>query len=646
MEKKQLKKIFNKNILKDKSFIKMVCFTIVLLLVLVLGNNFGYVSADGGFEYCLNLEDYQNSSIYDSTVDSSYINFYARNNISRDTYSNLGTIDFSVLSNNSVFDMSSIQYYAVQLGSSGNTIYFFDNLPRIFFYGTNGYQLQMPSDSHCYTAYMRYETNGTDLFNFSVSSDYVNELSLNYDSNRNVKWRQFDNIILSYANFPIYTVKQGWRSEYGDIYSAFNIGFCGDNGGGTNYFINMNYFSDSATPLIGFDNLVGVGNSSSGNLPENNMYAEYADWYLNNYSGNIPSNFRNMSVSFTSNLNDYINQQLANENGTTASDWVIYVDYSAFIDFYYKSVTDYGNIQISANLPENFANVSYTTPDIGSSTVYHWAASYEFPLYNNSDLGYNSAFDNVFHSPYNGYTTGFFMDGYKFANTANYVWTCPFSGLFAYMTPTSNSKFTNSNGVSYSIDITLYEIMQIIDANMINWSPEYEGLNQFKLTCDAQIMYVGDDSTVDYTSGWYSETFNLLTGESVTGSNAMLTNYNPYIDNTTDDYTNNLPSTSSGSSFTSVTTGNVTQTVTVSNEGAKYIPSIISSLIPSSFGDTSTGLANRFTTLVDSNNFITVMANTVPAIPTTVWTYLTEYLGISLYLLACAFVLRLILDLL
>ena len=67
MEKIELKKIFNKHIFKDKSFIKMVCFTIVLLLVLVLGNTFGYVSAEEGDCLYLNQPDYVNSSVYDST---------------------------------------------------------------------------------------------------------------------------------------------------------------------------------------------------------------------------------------------------------------------------------------------------------------------------------------------------------------------------------------------------------------------------------------------------------------------------------------------------------------------------------------------------------------------------------------------------
>ena len=47
----------------------MVCFTIVLLLVLVLGNTFGYVSADGDTSSILfmNQPDYVSSSVYDST---------------------------------------------------------------------------------------------------------------------------------------------------------------------------------------------------------------------------------------------------------------------------------------------------------------------------------------------------------------------------------------------------------------------------------------------------------------------------------------------------------------------------------------------------------------------------------------------------
>ena len=65
--------------------ISTVCFTVVMILVLVLGNCFGYVNASS-YEYCLNSSDFTNSSFYDSSVLSSYIDFASRDNISSSLY--------------------------------------------------------------------------------------------------------------------------------------------------------------------------------------------------------------------------------------------------------------------------------------------------------------------------------------------------------------------------------------------------------------------------------------------------------------------------------------------------------------------------------------------------------------------------------
>ena len=626
MEKIELKKIFNKHILKDKSFIKMVCFTIVLLLVLVLGNTFGYVSADGDTSNCVWLteEEYTASDVYDShNFFQGYMNLFSDINNSNATISsnvimNHDWSDTFTGENTADVDVSDFKYYLI-IGSA------YPSYWRVYFFPDDVYMYVESNALYTYYDIM----NSQDFYYCDITpwGDGTNVLTpycifpdtlLHGLGQWSGSFQDYymsvstgQSTFICSTNMPIYTYQtnRGWT--YGSYFNDLMAYLDGDD---TANIVNVNYRYDSGecVPLNGCDSLENCdnyGGISDGDDTsyENNLYANSADWTLNNYKGDIAKNYKSVSATFTSNLNDYINDI------DNIEDYSIEFDCNAYIEYYYTYVVDNGTI--SASLGSNFANVQYTTPSLGSSNTFRWSCSYYIPetiqSYQNYDHINCSDFAN------NGYSKTF-----------------GFNTLFAVMLP--NGTYTDSNG-THDISIGLSQLMQLMNEKSIGYAADAR--KTFKLTCTATIVH--DASGKE--SGSYSETFDLFTGESTTDDSSMLTNLNPSNDNS-DESASLVPTENNNS--VSASTGNVTQTVNVNNEGAKYIPSIISSLIPSSFGDTSTGLAQRFTTLVDSNNFITVMANTVPAIPSTVWTYLTEYLGISLYLLACAFVLRLILDLL
>lgn len=645
MEKR---KIF-KGLYKDKSFIKMICFTIVLILVLILGNTFGYVSADeisSEFDTYLNVADYNNSDIYTSNINwTPHFVSSANDSNQKTAFSSLRDIDFTSVSDvPSDFDFSDIKNYLVvgkPFPNSGVTLYLFPQEEIYLAFGNVGrFYLYTPEDNSTYYTLTIYSySDGTTLDHLTLDANewddvqpIINSFSLTYDNGMTMysnNWIANNDNYPLLCTFPIITTLQGYTNvsfDFGMVYKDFIL-----NNNDT-YVTNTNYMIGYNPSLNGFDNLLGVSNDSiENNDPNasNYMYADYADWYLNNYTGDIANRYRTVSAVFTSNLNDYINDSLVLGDSSTDSPYTIDFDFTCFVDFYYSYITDSSDTSIS--LGNNFISGSIGSSSSVLNKTYYWAASYEAP----DTMG--------------NYLVGMHIDASTFADN-NYIQEWPLSGLFAYMEPT-DSYVVSENGQKNNISLSLQSLMTLISNGVIyNSSNEHVELSNFRLTCTATIQYgdAFDDVFGDiYRSGTYSETFDLLTGESSLNSDSMLTNYNPYVENTDTDYSQ-LPSTETGtnSNSTTVTTGNVTQTVTVTNEGASYIPSLISKLLPTSLGDTGTGLVDTFSTMAQTNGWISVMASTVPAIPGTVWNYITDYLGISLYLLACAFVLRLILDLL
>lgn len=630
MEKR---KIF-KGLYKDKSFIKMICFVFVLLLGLILGSIYGYIDSDAAGGHLLNLTDYQSSSIYDSNI---YVQWFGGDSTSeRDSfvYDFLSTsLDISSLDTPSSFDSGSIKNFVTFGNSSTYDFYNYIFTDEAFFFPTSPYAYQWTVVQKGSPEYYYFDFTVTNPNNVWQGNVGNNSFTVMYFQeyfevgNDRYYYGQFGDA----NHFPSYS-NMNYYSFYNSVPYSSYLGYIKEyisNGTYSDVIKNINYLIDSSG-LHGFDNTFPSGSSSSlGPNAGNYMYADYADWYLNNYTGDIANRYRTVSAVFTSNLNDYINDSLVLGDSSTDSPYTIDFDFTCFVDFYYSYITDSSDTSIS--LGNNFISGSIGSSSSVLNKTYYWAASYEAP----DTMG--------------NYLVGMHIDASTFADN-NYIQEWPLSGLFAYMEPT-DSYVVSENGQKNNISLSLQSLMTLISNGVIyNSSNEHVELRNFRLTCTATIQYgdAFDDVFGDiYRSGTYSETFDLLTGESSLNSDSMLTNYNPYVENTDTDYSN-LPSTSTGTSSnsTSVTTGNVTQTVTVTNEGASYIPSLISKLLPTSLGDTGTGLVDTFSTMAQTNGWISVMASTVPAIPGTVWNYITDYLGISLYLLACAFVLRLILDLL
>lgn len=194
-------------------------------------------------------------------------------------------------------------------------------------------------------------------------------------------------------------------------------------------------------------------------------------------------------------------------------------------------------------------------------------------------------------------------------------------------------------------------------------------------------LYVGNGDNIstspvlswdsDFVNGTGSSNFdNLSTLEDVqnatgSGSNSLPAEY--YFSNDVPSYNNSVsgggsssssssPSTSTsqgGDSNNNITTGDNNQVVntgstnvTVNNDNgtAKYVPTILNKLLPNSEGDG--GLSNDVQDLVNSNGWVTFMKTTYSFIPAAFWDKIVLYFGACLTITACAFLLRIILDLL
>lgn len=638
-----MKKYFNKSIFKDKSFIKMVCFTIVLLLVLVLGNSFGYVSADGDGLSCLwlNYEDYLASDVYDiSNVNVRYMAQSENAIVGSNAFFGIDfqneVTDFTYAGG---FNWDDIKYYVVVGNAypSAWTIYLFTCEPTtVLINDVDAYNFWMwlPNESWVYKITVSAWGTGTTLTSpYVVCSPSVTRENPNYNPDNQLYFISYSgrsSDVICYSNTHIYTSQNSGIGNYADYKAFIN--------NQPNDIVDVNYLYGDALPLSGFDNLEGIGDgdgiigngdSLSGQAPDNSMYVDSCDWVMNNYSSDIINNWKTISVMFTSNLNDYIRENYDNED---LEDFYITYDFVVDVYFYYYALeyNDIGSGDIS--FAKGLVTIGYNAPiNTVSTDKFKFACTYK-----KSDA----------NSPLSQSVSNFIDAG------NSHVWSL--NTLFPLLTPSGKLVIdydqdqdpSNNNGTHYEQDIefTLPELMSKINDGQLRLNNN--SFSSFKLTCKASINY-GNQATNEaiYTSGNYTETFDLLTGESTIDDSSMLTNYNPYNSNTAESY-DVIPSSSSGSSTSSASTGNVTQTVTVTNSGSEYIPSLVNKLLPTSLGDTGTGLVDTFATMVQSNGWIAVMASTVPAIPAEMWTYMTTYLSITLYLLACAFVLRLILDLL
>lgn len=156
------------------------------------------------------------------------------------------------------------------------------------------------------------------------------------------------------------------------------------------------------------------------------------------------------------------------------------------------------------------------------------------------------------------------------------------------------------------------------------------------------------DSNADWSDIIYSYDVDMLRGTSSVGTDGTLT-YDDLENNFDGDIPSEyLPSTdidSSGGSSVSSSGGN-NQVVTINgDDSAKYLPSLINKLLPSD-SESDGGLSEDFQNIVNSNGWLSVIKYSFSFIPESFWDTMVVYFSAILGLLACAFLIRIILDLL
>ena len=621
----EIKKVFNKNIFKDKSFIKMVCFTVVMLLVLVLGSNFGYVSASGNYDFEVTsgtnystYENYQNSSIYNSDALNVFNITYNSDLPDISQINSLIGISYDGYTHgNNTLNLSNCPNYIAYRTSALNRI-------NILFYADGGVVSMMNGKTsflYSGTSSIEWAIVSVDTTNWTISNADYGVTSYSAAGLTDSNLRSYcgknlgQNCSFLFSNSSVYAPLNSYYPDMGGGDNCF-LWFKDFNNGAHTSFVDVNY------QLA--DGLIGGNGSNGGASALNYLYADTADWWLNNDP--TSQKFYNGSVTFNSSLNDYIIEH--------SDEYAINYDFECDIAFYY-----------------------FFAPPSGQAT--NWQPTASCPFYKGiygvdvEDEVEDSAFEWHYFSCHFDFDNDITDDAEDFISDG-----------YGHRFSLYNDLYDNFDATGYLSDNTHITITPAEIIDLINGT--FDGGGQltikqwstFRIKCTAKIgapSYINTSGSIsDFissassaTSGGYSETFDLLTGNSTLGDQSMLTNNNPYTelsDNTYDD--TQLPSTGGTTGTTTVSTGNVTQTVNVTNEGAKYIPSLISKLIPTSIGDNTSGITERFYNLAQVNGFVTVMAETVPAVPNVIWTYCEDYLAITLYLLAVAFVLRLILDLL
>ena len=586
--KKYLKIDFTK-----RDTISVVCLTIVLVLVLVFGNCFGFVSADeGGYEYCLNKTDYESSSIYVGTLYSNNEKWYPKNNFSFSLYDELDDLDFSSISSvDSGFDYSQVTHYMIFYQDGLNAlIYFFYAEPTMFYYGSQ-YYLQMPEGytDNCvykanipFTVYGQGDGEGHD-YGFHLTNSSIQEVNIG-------QWRDFyivDNnytIIPLLGNIQFSQICNGWNTEFNNIYDAF-IGR--NDTGKTNYWVNTNYFYGNAPSLNGFDNLEGVeGGSDSGETSLNNLYMNNPFWtfsmpsYSSSNRGNIVTS--NGSATFNATKTNY---QLEHESEFNLHfTFQITVKYTAdggwsggSHGFYLLGSTNYN--ALGSTTISRTGTFKYR-PSGGSSTyselsLEHFNGSYSF----NTITNYRYIFGNCY---LDGDTS---KDDFLTWYTRNY----------------------NSDDVQFSSII---------------------------LKCTAELF----DSNLNYSSPCIYQ-YDFVSGTASLLSDGMGTNNNPYDYQNQDSYTDSV----TGSYGYMVQNNNQTVTVTNSNVNSNDISNVIGDI-----GDDqdSDSLINKFSTLLSLSSWVAVFASAMGFVPVAFWTNLVEYFAVALGILSTFLVLRYILNLL
>lgn len=188
-----------------------------------------------------------------------------------------------------------------------------------------------------------------------------------------------------------------------------------------------------------------------------------------------------------------------------------------------------------------------------------------------------------------------------------------------------------------SLSRTYYDAWQFLKSKFgfsVNGSYWY-------LDCNVYLRSVNGNNT----SGKLSQRYNYFTGKTSTNSDDIKINSNPYVNPDTglpnDDSTPSDAVSSSSGGNTLINNDNDTIIIESNGEVAE---NIVNELIPSESNDND--FVERIEDITDSNEFLELIQTTYSFVPQSVFNYMKFYFEVGLGILACAFILRIVLDLL
>lgn len=586
-----------------RDVIAMVCFTVVMILVLILGNTFGYVSADDNVsessydqgewygESVLNYTGWTNSSIYNSDYyfnqglysDSTLVSFMnAFNELSiPDTYNyevvgNFGSVSFSDVP----YD---IQYLVFRNYSDGSPDTL--NFSAIFFGSNNVFNLTdggiygLPAnDNWVFYLGLKY-TKSTDTITITDTVAYLTDTwtQLPYTIYNDVKYykSKYGGGSVLFGSANIYGYKLGTNSNIGEFIDS---GFSSDSYYNVNYMLSDGSFSG------------GTGGTVS-ESDFNNMYLNSCEFKFtfNNYVSSTTDddmkytgNWNKGNITFNAILNDYQTENLTNFS----------------LKFKFQML-----VRGTGYLPFNNPNVDQL------------------------DDGH------VFYG-------NFFVEQTKSLSelsSGSISWNA--DSLWSIMT----DENSNVNGSSVS-HLSSF-LSQVSEYKEIDWS-------YFKIY--ATCYLVSDSEGTSDTSR--SDSYNFLSGQTTNVSDSLGINYNPYIDSSSgipsgdDQHIEDSSSSSTTTTGYGTVTQNNNQTVTVNNNvNSSEVTNQLDQILGSTGSDDEVsdgGLTDSFLEKTNSNAWLQLMSTTFGFVPSSIWIDLGVFLVVVLGILAAFLILRFLLDLL
>lgn len=223
--------------------------------------------------------------------------------------------------------------------------------------------------------------------------------------------------------------------------------------------------------------------------------------------------------------------------------------------------------------------------------------------------------------------------------------------LFDYPSQTISLSDFYSNSNNYNVLISdIFERSVSTDAlnnsfYLGGWLESYDNIYQDtlnKLQGKFTATLISNNSNSSVSSGACTYTFDYMTGQSMMNDNTLGTNPNPDLDgdqsyNGFDDDNNQVISNGGNTLI-----NNDNDTINFNGNG-EVAERLVDELIPSS-GDG--GLTQELQDSFNTNGWLAVIKNTFSFIPESLFNTLEVYFVSILGILACAFVLRIILDLL